>query len=76
MHYRADRQCENIRHLLALLATCHTVIPEMNAEKPGLIKYQAASPDEGALVDGAVTWIQICCTQAEDGHRNLRWTGA
>lgn len=43
-----------IHHFLALLATCHTVIPERNEEKGGEIKYQAASPDEGALVEGAV----------------------
>ncbi|KAI9845262.1 MAG: hypothetical protein M1837_005018 [Sclerophora amabilis] len=43
-----------IHHFLALLATCHTVIPERKDEKPGEIKYQAASPDEGALVEGAV----------------------
>lgn len=43
-----------IHHFLALLATCHTVIPEKSEEKPGQIKYQAASPDEGALVEGAV----------------------
>lgn len=43
-----------IHHFLALLATCHTVIPERKEEKPGKIKYQAASPDEGALVEGAV----------------------
>ena len=44
-----------IHHFLALLSTCHTVIPERQDEKPGEIKYQAASPDEGALVEGAVT---------------------
>ena len=43
-----------IHHFLALLATCHTVIPERRDEKHGEIKYQAASPDEGALVEGAV----------------------
>lgn len=43
-----------IHHFLALLATCHTVIPERNDEKPGELKYQASSPDEGALVEGAV----------------------
>ncbi|KAI0166410.1 hypothetical protein GGR57DRAFT_25183 [Xylariaceae sp. FL1272] len=42
-----------IHHFLALLATCHTVIPERQEEKGGAIKYQAASPDEGALVEGA-----------------------
>jgi phospholipid-transporting ATPase len=44
-----------IHHFLTLLATCHTVIPERREDKPGHIKYQAASPDEGALVEGAVT---------------------
>ncbi|ODH27301.1 hypothetical protein ACO22_04228 [Paracoccidioides brasiliensis] len=43
-----------IHHFLTLLATCHTVIPERKDEKPDDIKYQAASPDEGALVEGAV----------------------
>lgn len=43
-----------IQHFLTLLATCHTVIPERTEEKGGSIKYQAASPDEGALVEGAV----------------------
>ena len=42
-----------IREFLTLLATCHTVIPERNDEKPMEITYQAASPDEGALVEGA-----------------------
>lgn len=42
-----------IQHFLALLATCHTVIPERKDEKSE-IRYQAASPDEGALVEGAV----------------------
>lgn len=45
---------EIIHHFLTLLATCHTVIPERRDETPGKIKYQAASPDEGALVEGAV----------------------
>lgn len=44
---------EQIHHFLALLSTCHTVIPERKDEKSE-IKYQAASPDEGALVEGAV----------------------
>ncbi|KAF2456485.1 ATPase [Lineolata rhizophorae] len=45
---------ENIKQFLTLLAVCHTVIPERDDEKTGSIKYQAASPDEGALVEGAV----------------------
>ncbi|KAF8539362.1 hypothetical protein BDD12DRAFT_737388 [Trichophaea hybrida] len=43
-----------IHHFLTLLSTCHTVIPERSEDNPGEIKYQAASPDEGALVEGAV----------------------
>ncbi|OCK83559.1 putative phospholipid-transporting ATPase [Lepidopterella palustris CBS 459.81] len=49
-HYSKDI----INQFLTLLATCHTVIPERADEKTGNIKYQAASPDEGALVEGAV----------------------
>ena len=45
---------DTLHHFLTLLATCHTVIPERKDEKSE-IKYQAASPDEGALVDGART---------------------
>ncbi|KAK4502195.1 hypothetical protein PRZ48_005620 [Zasmidium cellare] len=53
-HRRNGQNTEGIHQFLSLLSTCHTVIPEVNAEKPDLIKYQAASPDEGALVEGAV----------------------
>ena len=45
---------DTIHHFLTLLATCHTVIPERREDSLGEIKYQAASPDEGALVEGAV----------------------
>ncbi|PUU74450.1 hypothetical protein B9Z19DRAFT_1000538 [Tuber borchii] len=50
------RQCSIavMHHFLTLLATCHTVIPERKDNNPNEIKYQAASPDEGALVEGAV----------------------
>ncbi|KAF8466614.1 hypothetical protein BDZ91DRAFT_158387 [Kalaharituber pfeilii] len=44
----------NMDQFLTLLAVCHTVIPERKEDKPNEIKYQAASPDEGALVEGAV----------------------
>ncbi|THZ91204.1 phospholipid-translocating P-type ATPase, partial [Aureobasidium pullulans] len=50
---RNHPSAEIINQFLTLLSTCHTVIPETSAEKPGKIKYQAASPDEGALVEGA-----------------------
>ena len=45
---------EVIHAFLELLAICHTVIPERSETDPDIIKYQAASPDEGALVEGAV----------------------
>lgn len=45
-----DREREIIKEFLTLLATCHTVIPEIKNEK---IVYQASSPDEAALVAGA-----------------------
>jgi hypothetical protein len=40
-----------IREWLTLLAVCHTVIPERDANDPDVIVYQAASPDEAALVN-------------------------
>lgn len=41
-----------IREFLTLMAVCHTVVPETNGDDSNII-YQAASPDEGALVRGA-----------------------
>ena len=49
---QSHHTANTIHHFLALLAICHTVIPERTDEKSE-IKYQAASPDEGALVEGA-----------------------
>jgi phospholipid-transporting ATPase len=51
---KTHESSEVIKQFLTLLSTCHTVIPERVEEKGGAIKYQAASPDEGALVEGAV----------------------
>ncbi|KAH7920341.1 Ca-transporting ATPase [Leucogyrophana mollusca] len=45
-----DRERDVAREFLALLAVCHTVIPEV---KDGKTVYQASSPDEAALVAGA-----------------------
>ncbi|AMD21208.1 HEL072Wp [Eremothecium sinecaudum] len=47
----SNPEAEIINLFLVLLSTCHTVIPEFQDD--GSIKYQAASPDEGALVQGA-----------------------
>ncbi|KAG2074889.1 Ca-transporting ATPase [Suillus decipiens] len=45
-----DREREVAREFVALLAVCHTVIPEV---RDGKTHYQASSPDEAALVAGA-----------------------
>ncbi len=47
------KNAQLIHEFLALLAVCHTVIPEHDDNEPGKITYQASSPDEAALVDGA-----------------------
>ncbi|KNC55680.1 uncharacterized protein AMSG_01949 [Thecamonas trahens ATCC 50062] len=39
-----------------LLGVCHTVIPEAAPDAPGGLVYQAASPDEGALVNAAAAF--------------------
>ncbi|CAJ0913543.1 9925_t:CDS:10, partial [Entrophospora sp. SA101] len=43
-----------IDEFFTLLAVCHTVIPERKNNDPNDIVYQASSPDEGALVKGAL----------------------
>ncbi|KAL0084969.1 hypothetical protein J3Q64DRAFT_1809699 [Phycomyces blakesleeanus] len=43
---------QTIHTFMESLMTCHTVIPETN-EDTGAIVYQASSPDEAALVQGA-----------------------
>lgn len=42
----------HIRMFLTMLAVCHTVVPERD-EDGSDIRYQASSPDEGALVEAA-----------------------
>jgi phospholipid-transporting ATPase len=43
---------ELVRQFLTLLSVCHTVIPE-GSMQDGTLQYQAASPDEAALVAAA-----------------------
>ncbi|KAF8309112.1 Ca-transporting ATPase [Clavulina sp. PMI_390] len=45
-----SRERDTLKEFLTVLAVCHTVIPEVKGEK---IVYQASSPDEAALVQGA-----------------------
>ena len=51
-HLEVSQDQYIINEFLTSLMTCHTVIPEMNEEE-GKIIYQASSPDEAALVNGA-----------------------
>ena len=55
LHHRNSNHsnASAIHQFLELLAVCHTVIPEHDENDPGKITYQASSPDEAALVDGA-----------------------
>jgi phospholipid-transporting ATPase len=51
-HIKNSANASIINDFLTSLMCCHTVIPEKN-EETGEIIYQASSPDEAALVDGA-----------------------
>ena len=56
---QTDQEGQVIQDFLALLAVCHTVIPEV---KDGKIIFQASSPDEAALVAGAeMLGISVSC---------------
>ena len=55
---------EMIRDFLNLLTVCHTVIPERGED--GQVKYNAASPDEKALVEGAEVYGYKFTTRKPD----------
>merc|ERR1719402_2116338 len=44
-----------IKDFLVVLSVCHTVIPE-KGEDGSIVNYNAASPDEKALVEGAALY--------------------
>ena len=46
-------ESEAIREFFTCLALCHTVLCEPDEKDPTILRYQAASPDEGALVSAA-----------------------
>ncbi|OQR77200.1 putative phospholipid-transporting ATPase IA-like [Tropilaelaps mercedesae] len=51
---KKDTLAEQVTDFFTLMAVCHTVVPETTTEESDEeLKYQAASPDEGALVKGA-----------------------
>lgn len=56
-HLQTSEDQYMMNEFLTSLMTCHTVIPEKD-ETTGKIIYQASSPDEGALVNGASDFFQ------------------
>ena len=59
--YDADHQIlekhmanKEVRDFLVLMSICHTVVPEKGED--GKIHYNASSPDEKALVEGAAEY--------------------
>ncbi|CAG8459145.1 11098_t:CDS:10 [Diversispora eburnea] len=63
-----------INEFLTLLAVCHTVIPEQKDENPDNVIYQASSPDEGALVKGALV-LDFVFTTRRPKSVNIRVNG-
>ncbi|KAF5403486.1 hypothetical protein PHET_02853 [Paragonimus heterotremus] len=56
------------RHFFIVLAVCHTVVPECNAEQPDQpLNYQASSPDEAALVKAARAFGFVFTTRTPTG---------
>ena len=47
----SGERAETIELFLVLMAVCHTVIPEV--QEDGSVHFNASSPDEKALVEGA-----------------------
>lgn len=51
-HLQTSQHAHIIQEFMTSLMTCHTVIPETVKDSDDIV-YQASSPDEGALVQGA-----------------------
>lgn len=51
-HLESSKNAHIIQEFMTSLMTCHTVIPEMMKDSDEIV-YQASSPDEAALVQGA-----------------------
>ncbi|XP_026326361.1 phospholipid-transporting ATPase IA isoform X2 [Hyposmocoma kahamanoa] len=77
LHEHLTREHPNvatIREFLEMLAVCHTVIPET---VDGELRYQAASPDERALVLGAAQFGYVFDTRTPAAVRvRVRGAGA
>ncbi|EEB10431.1 conserved hypothetical protein [Pediculus humanus corporis] len=62
-NYRNHKNKEYVKLFMELLSVCHTVIPE---KVDGGLVYQAASPDERALVNGAKSYGWTFVTRTPD----------
>ncbi|KAF9984281.1 hypothetical protein BGZ75_004135 [Mortierella antarctica] len=61
---------DRIRFFLLALALCHDAVPElMDESNPSSFKYQAASPDENALVAGAMELGYVFVERSRGGIR-------
>ena len=47
---------DEIAKFLLIMGACHTVIPEVDEDDPSTLIYNASSPDEKALVEGAAMY--------------------
>jgi phospholipid-transporting ATPase len=75
-HYRAGGDAaEQIKEFMRILSVSHTVVPEGDLENPAKIKYQAESPDEGALTGFAKALGWFFCGRSAT-HTTVRVFGA
>ncbi|XP_070554508.1 probable phospholipid-transporting ATPase IA isoform X2 [Ptychodera flava] len=51
--HRGQAATKDVQNFLTFMAVCHTVVPEKDHTDPSIVHYQAASPDEAALVNAA-----------------------
>ncbi|XP_054959272.2 phospholipid-transporting ATPase IK isoform X3 [Pan paniscus] len=67
LHLVRTNRDEAVREFWRLLAICHTVmVRESPRERPDQLLYQAASPDEGALVTAARNFGYVFLSRTQD----------
>ncbi|CAG9329527.1 unnamed protein product [Blepharisma stoltei] len=65
---------DEVKMFFTLLAVCHSVLPSPDPENPKKPKYQAASPDELALVEGSCD-MGIVFSDRIDGKEIINYRG-
>ena len=66
-----DADKEAVERFFTQLALCHSVFAAEDREQTGVFRYQAASPDELALVQGSCDMGYVFCSK-EDSRMRLR----